>query len=424
MNRAFYSNTISEFLTSSDEEIIGKLSLNSSFSDEQTQKLAWLQEIKILKTVLEVYKGEGSIYLEFSIPRMGQRIDALLIIRSVIFVLEFKVGEKEYHSYAIDQVMDYALDLKNFHETSHEQFIAPILIATNAKDAYTLISITQHSDKLFYPIRSNVELLKVVLEDVLKFCDGDKIDYNIWEKGHYHPTPTIIEAARALYFGHSVDEISRNDASSININKTCDEIFKIIDYSKNKLRKSICFVTGVPGAGKTLVGLNIANKYSDDKNDLYSVFLSGNGPLVKILREALTRDKVKRDKEAGLKTKKGVVFGAVKSKIQNVHNFRDDCLVDLDKPPIEHVALFDEAQRAWTLEQTSNFMKRKKNKPNFNQSEPEFLISCLDRHKDWAVVVCLVGGGQEINTGEAGISEWINSFKLLLKIGMFIFLQD
>ena len=139
------------------------------------------------------------------------------------------------------------------------------------------------------------------------------------------------------------------------------------------------------------------------------MFLSGNGPLVKILREALTRDKVKRDKEAGFKTKKGVVFGAVKSKIQNVHNFRDECLVDLEKPPIEHVALFDEAQRAWTLEQTSSFMKRKKNKPNFNHSEPEFLISCLDRHNDWAVVVCLVGGGQEINTGEAGISEWINS---------------
>ena len=139
------------------------------------------------------------------------------------------------------------------------------------------------------------------------------------------------------------------------------------------------------------------------------MFLSGNGPLVKILREALTRDKVKRDKEIGIKTKKGVVFGAVKSKIQNVHNFRDECLTDLTKPPIEHVALFDEAQRAWTLEQTSNFMKRKKNTPNFNHSEPEFLISCLDRHDDWAVVVCLVGGGQEINTGEAGISEWINS---------------
>jgi hypothetical protein len=415
MNRAFYSNTITSFLDSSSENILGLLASKNEFALEQTQRDAWLEEIRILKEILPPYRNNGSIYLEFSIPRMGQRIDAVVLIGSVIFILEFKVGEKEYHSYAIDQVMDYALDLKNFHETSHNQFIAPILIATKAIHTFTTISPTPHNDKLLYPIKSNTDLLKEVLKNVLLFCDGDQINESNWEKGHYRPTPTIIEAARALYFGHSVDEISRNDASSININKTCEEIFNIIDHSKNKHRKSICFVTGVPGAGKTLVGLNIANKYSDDKNDLYSVFLSGNGPLVKILREALTRDKVKRDRELGIKTKKGVVFSAVKSKIQNVHNFRDDCLVDLDTPPVEHVALFDEAQRAWTLEQTSNFMKRKKNRPNFNHSEPEFLISCLDRHKDWAVIVCLVGGGQEINTGEAGIGAWIDSLQSTFK---------
>lgn len=414
MNRAFYSSTISEFLNSSDEEIIGRLSLNSPFSDQLTQKHSWLEEIKILKAVLEAYRENGSIYLEFSIPRMGQRIDAVVLIGSVIFVLEFKIGEKEFTSYAIDQVMDYALDLKNFHETSHQQFIAPILIATKAKHSYTTVSPTPHNDKLLYPINSNVELLSEVIKDVLKFCDGEVIEKEYWESGHYKPTPTIIEAAKALYFGHSVSEISRSDASAINISRTSEEIYKIIDFSKIERRKSICFVTGVPGAGKTLVGLNIANKYSDEKNELYSVFLSGNGPLVKILKEALVRDKVKRDKELGIRTKKGVVHSAVKSKIQNVHNFRDDCLTDLSAPP-EHVALFDEAQRAWTLEQTSNFMKRKKNKPNFKQSEPEFLISCLDRHKDWAVVVCLVGGGQEINTGEAGISEWINSIQSSFK---------
>jgi hypothetical protein len=411
MNRAFYSDTITCFLDSSIENILGILALRNEFALEQIQRDVWLEEIKILKDILFNYRACGSIYLEFSIPRMGQRIDAVIIIGAVIFILEFKIGEREYHSYAVDQVMDYALDLKNFHESSHEQFIAPILIATKAKHSYTTISPTQHNDKLLFPIKSNLELLRTVIEDVLKFCEGEEIDKIKWEKGHYRPTPTIIEAARALYFGHSVSEISRNDASAINISRTCEEIFKIIDHSKNKLRKSICFVTGVPGAGKTLVGLNIANKYSDDTNDLYSVFLSGNGPLVKILREALTRDKIKRDKEAGIKSKKGVVFGAVKSKIQNVHNFRDDCLIDLNTPPVEHVALFDEAQRAWTLEQTSSFMKRKKNKPDFNYSEPEFLISCLDRHKDWAVIVCLVGGGQEINTGEAGISEWINSLQ-------------
>lgn len=415
MKRAFYSNSISVFLDSSLETIRDELVINNQFALEKTQRDAWSEEIKILKYILQLNRNAGSIYLEFSIPRMGRRIDAVLLIGPVIFVLEFKVGEKEFTSYAIDQVMDYALDLKNFHETSHYQFIAPILVATKAKNMDTVVATTPQNDKLLIPIRSNVEALKDVIKSVLQFCDGNEIDKSHWENGHYHPTPTIIEAARALYFGHTVEEISRNDARSINIRKTCEEIFKIIDYSKCKFRKSICFVTGVPGAGKTLVGLHIANKFSDDTNDLYSVFLSGNGPLVKILREALTRDKVKRDKELGIKTKKGVVFSAVKSKIQNVHNFRDDCLVDLETPPVEHVALFDEAQRAWTLEQTSNFMKRKKDRPNFNHSEPEFLISCLDRHKDWAVVVCLVGGGQEINTGEAGISEWIDSLQTSFK---------
>lgn len=158
-----------------------------------------------------------------------------------------------------------------------------------------------------------------------------------------------------------------------------------------------------------MVGLDIATKHLDKERGTTSVFLSGNGPLVAILREALTRDKVKRQKEKGTRVKKGEVFGEVKLFIQNVHHFRDECLIDLERAPFDHVAIFDEAQRAWNLTQTASFMKRKKNVANFEISEPEFLISCLDRHKDWAVIVCLVGGGQEINTGEAGIGEWIES---------------
>ena len=212
----------------------------------------------------------------------------------------------------------------------------------------------------------------------------------------------------ALYNDHAVADISRSDASAKNLRQTTEAISDVIRLSREKSCKSICFVTGVPGAGKTLVGLNVANKHIHKQDNLYSVFLSGNGPLVAILREALARDKVRREKEKGVRFKKSTALSEVKMFIQNVHHFRDDCLKD-SKPPIEHVALFDEAQRAWNREQTSSFMKRKKSTPDFNQSEPEFLISCLDRHEDWAVIVCLVGGGQEINTGEAGISEWINS---------------
>jgi len=406
MKRDYYSDSIARFRNTSPNEILGQLARSSGFSIEQTQRDAWLEEIRILGEVLSSI--EGSIYFEYAIPRMGKRIDVVLLIGSVIFVLEFKVGEREFTSYALNQAWDYALDLKNFHETSREYFIAPVVIATNAAPATPIIAATSHNDKVISPIRCNVELLTLVIERVLEFADGAVIDPTHWESGRYSPTPTIIEAAMALYNNHSVSDISRSDAAAINLTVTSETILEIIQSARANSFKAICFVTGVPGAGKTLVGLNIATQRRDETDDLYSVFLSGNGPLVAILHEALARDRVRHDKEQGRKIRKNEAMSEVKAFIQNIHHFRDECLIDLE-PPVEHVALFDEAQRAWNLQQTSNFMARKKNTPNFNQSEPEFLISCLDRHRDWAVVVCLVGGGQEINTGEAGISEWMDS---------------
>lgn len=186
---------------------------------------------------------------------------------------------------------------------------------------------------------------------------------------------------------------------------------EVITRSQQEHLKSICFVTGVPGAGKTLVGLNIANQFRDKDNELYSVYLSGNQPLVSVLIEALTRDKYDKERQKGIDVTKGMIRKDVRSFIQIIHHFRDECLRDSFRPPIEHVTLFDEAQRAWDMTMTSNFMARKKNRPGFNVSEPEYLISCMERHNDWAVIVCLVGGGQEINTGEAGIGEWIEALE-------------
>jgi len=409
MKREYYSDTIAVFLDKGPHEILGALVENNSFSLEASQRDAWLEEIRILKTVLAPCRDRGTVYFEYSIPRLGKRIDVVALIDHVIFVLEFKIGEREFPSYALDQVWDYALDLKNFHESSHQRPIAPILIATEAEDVSPCIAATPQNDNLLLPIRSNTTTLADVIRRVLQFVDGPAIAANQWELGRYCPTPTIIEAATALYNGHSVTEISRSDASAINLSQTSDAISQIIHLAKADSQKAICFVTGVPGAGKTLIGLNIATKHIDKNNDLYSVFLSGNGPLVAILREALARDKVRCEKERGRQAKKGEAMSEVKMFIQNVHHFRDECLVDSTRPPIEHVALFDEAQRAWNREQTSSFMRRKKKKADFDQSEPEFLISCLDRHPDWAIIVCLVGGGQEINTGEAGITEWIES---------------
>lgn len=407
MNRAYYSDTISSFLLAKPATIIGTMSLSSEFADDPLQKGAWAEEIRILQDVLTPFSG--SIYFEYSIPRMGKRIDTLLLINHLLFVLEFKIGEGDYPAYAVDQVWDYALDLKYFHETSHDQFIIPILICTGAGNSFTQLIASRKDDKVFEPVKCNIPLLKTVLETALAYVNAPSIEISSWENGRYSPTPSIIEAALALYNGHSVSEISRSDAGAINLSQTSDAISEIINSSKANKRKSICFITGVPGAGKTLVGLNIATKYFDKHQELYSVFLSGNGPLVSILREALARDRVVRSKQLGSKITKGEAKTEVKAFIQNVHNFRDECLIDPESPPIEHVALFDEAQRAWDALMTSKFMSQKKKRSDFNISEPEFLISCLDRHQDWAVIVCLVGGGQEINTGEAGIGEWINS---------------
>ena len=411
MKRAYYSDTIAQFLAKAPDEILGQLTRSASAAGsslESTQTDAWLEEIEILKTALAPRRHSGALYIEYSIPRLGKRIDVLALIGPVLFVLEFKVGQEQFTASASDQVWDYALDLKNFHETSHDTPVAPVVVATRARSAGTAVAYTAHGDNVLLSIRATPAVLGEVFRSVLDFTTGPSIDASAWEHGRYHPTPTIVEAAMALYNGHSVAEISRSDAGAINLTQTSQAVDEIIRSSRDGRAKSICFVTGVPGAGKTLVGLNIATKHVDKESELYSVFFSGNDPLVAILREALARDKVRHERERGLKVKKGAVLSEVKMFIQNVHHFRDECLTD-SGPPVEHVALFDEAQRAWTLDQTRSFMLRRKKRANFNYSEPEFLISCLDRHEDWAVIVCLVGGGQEINTGEAGISEWIDA---------------
>ena len=408
MKRAYYADSIMGFLQTPTENILGKLTENTVFGLETTQRDAWMEQISILKRVLPLF-NTGTVLFEYSIPRMGRRIDVVLIIESVIFVLEFKVGEKDFTAQAVDQTWDYALDLKNFHETSHDQYIAPVLIATKSRIETAFVAATPQNDKLLLPIKCDVDSLSSIIEGVLSFADGKAINGSVWQAGRYCPTPTIIEAAMALYNGHAVQDISRSDASAINLSQTSDAISAIIRKSKEQSQKSICFVTGVPGAGKTLVGLNIATNHIEKSSELYSVFLSGNGPLVAILREALARDKVTRAKEQAVRIKKGEALSEVKAFIQNVHHFRDDCLSDLHRPPIEHVALFDEAQRAWDLKQTTSFMLSKRKNSSFTLSEPEFLISCMDRHPDWAVIVCLVGGGQEIHKGEAGIGEWIES---------------
>ncbi len=410
IDRAYYSSSVSSFLSTSPDAVLGEVARNSGFAIELGQRDAWVKQIKVLREQLMPWDSQGHLFFEFVVPRMGRRIDVLAIIKNTVFVIEFKVGESTFTRSALDQVWDYALDLKNFHEPSHGITIAPLLIATETDRGFSTVATSHHNDGVLLPIQVSPSSLKDCIEKVLWMGDGLAIDPLLWVSGRYKPTPTIVEAASALYGQHSVADLSRSDAGAKNLSVTSNAVSQLIRRVKDQHRKAICFITGVPGAGKTLVGLDVATKHMDASSELHSVYLSGNGPLVKILCEALTRDEVARKKSKGIRLRVGETRKAVEAFIQNVHHFRDAYLID-ERAPVDHVVIFDEAQRAWTLEQTSQFMARKKGRSDFKHSEPDFLISCMDRHSDWAVVVCLVGGGQEINTGEAGISEWIHSIE-------------
>lgn len=410
MHNYYYRNSLAKFLNQSVHEIVGEITLSNEFNSQQTQNKSWEHQIRILQKQLTNLNGE--IFFEFSIPRIGKRVDCILIIDNVVFVVEFKVGESKFLSYDIDQVWDYALDLKNFHKPSHDAILAPILVATESTNPIIEIVQTSHNDNLIIPIKLSKDSLREGIQLTLEYFKNitSPIDPELFSKGSYSPTPTIIEAAVSLYNNHSVDEITRSDAEAKNLTKTTAAIAVTIDYAKSQKKKIICFITGVPGAGKTLVGLKVATEHLDRENGNTSVYLSGNAPLVAILQEALARDRVKNETGKGKKISKKEAKLAVKSFIQIIHHYRD-AYISNQEAPYDHVAIFDEAQRAWNKDQTVKFMRQKKGLSEFDFSEPEFLISCLDRHKDWAVVVCLVGGGQEINTGEAGISEWLKAIE-------------
>ena len=408
MSRAYYSASLEKYLNDSSDSILGELTRQHQFALEDLQRNAWISQIKILKNELTNLPG-SYLAFEYAIPRMGKRVDVIILYLGVVFVLEFKVGGKSYPNSALEQGLDYSVDLKNFHEQSHYRAIVPIIIATEAPSCEPLIK--KYPDCVYFPIRSNennfVSHIKAVANEI---NESNVLVPLEWLESIYKPTPTIIEAAQALYKGHSVKEISRSDSGTINLGATSDTISEIINLSKLEHKKSICFITGVPGAGKTLAGLNIANERHNVDEGEHAVFLSGNGPLVEVLQEALARNEVLEKKGTDKKITKIQALTKTKAFIQNIHHFRDDALQN-EKPPIERVAVFDEAQRAWTLEQTRSFMARKKGIQGFDKSEPEFLISVLDRHQDWAIVICLIGGGQEINTGEAGLPEWFSAIQ-------------
>lgn len=443
-NRCLYSASFGEFMNSKPLTILGALHNNYHGDTPTTTDEAWMGEITIMQQVLMPWKEEhGQIIFEYDIPRLGKRIDVVLLLRGLIFCLEFKVGKQDDLQADIEQVMDYALDLKNFHLYSHNRIIVPILIPTRYKTFTTEFRPSVYHDDIYNPMISGEEHLQELIVKVLEhskaYIDEEPIEN--WLISPYAPTPTIIEAARTLYENHSVEEITRHEADKVSTDTTINYILQVIQQSKEKQSKSICFVTGVPGAGKTLVGLDVAIKqtYKDGEFDKENgaVYLSGNGPLVAVLTEALARDNQYKCSQRGEKKNLTDSRREVSEFIQIIHRYRDNMLAKIKNPvvngeleidpekavklqqtgygEVEHVAIFDEAQRSWTHKRIADYLKRggtygnKLKVPNFPMSEAEFLIWSLDQREDWAVIICLVGGGQEINTGEAGITEWIKA---------------
>lgn len=332
------------------------------------------------------------------------------------------------------QVWDYAIDLKNFQEGSRNRVLLPILVVPNEKDRNCSLELRHFEDNVYEPIQVNTKKLSETFLRVLAVVEHKasmSAEDDAWAKSGYEPTPTIIEAAVALFEENTVEDITKHDGD---IDLTAKSLERIINDCREKKRKAICFITGVPGAGKTLIGLQTA--ISQFEQGEKAVYLSGNFPLVEVLQEALTRDYVRRSKEdykTGKTEEKPCTKAEAKSKvkafIQMIHHYRDLYLegtevrdgkivpiegyftshTDKAYIPAEHIAIFDEAQRAWTKDELKRFMKEKKSIERFPYSEPEYLMSCMDRQTDWGLVVCLIGGGQEINKGEAGISEWIES---------------
>ena len=441
-NRCLYRSDFKSFIESDPYSILGRI--HDAFHGQAltTTDEAWNSEINLLQSVLVPWKDEDAeIIFEYNIPRLGKRIDAVLLLRGIIFCLEFKVGQKDALQSDVEQVMDYALDLKNFHRYSHDRIIVPILIPTKHRSSSSSFIPSVYDDSIFNPLITGANGLQNLINGVLRHARANTPGtIKDWIISPYTPTPTIIEAARSLYENHSVEDITRHEADKVTTDATIAYILDIINRSKKNGEKSICFVTGVPGAGKTLVGLDVAVKQSYQEDGTFNVddgavYLSGNGPLVAVLTEALARDDYKKSKNKGEDKKLSDSRREVSKFIQIIHRYRDNMLAKIKNPvvdgkleidphkavklqqsgygEVEHVAIFDEAQRAWTHKRIADYLKRggtygnKLKVANFPMSEAAFLIWSLDQREDWATIVCLIGGGQEINTGEAGISEWI-----------------
>ncbi len=400
---AYYRASFDEFLAADRDSIFA--ALNRSAAEEnlgpqfQDQVQVWDEQLPILKHTIERLVRDipdawrWSVLLEFPIPRMLARIDCVFLGAGVIFVIEFK-----RHSVATAadrrQVEEYCLDLGDFHEASADAEIKPILL-TGQTGARGTPRLPFGAPGLTCILAD--QLAEAVTGLHSQFGHGEIIDGEAWDNAPYRPVPTIIEAAEMMFSGHGVREIGHAHASAENLTTTAEHLVQTVLRARVEGRHIMCFVTGVPGAGKTLTGLHVVHDPRlgrlGARRREGATYLSGNGPLVEVLREALARDEAAREGIRKLDARRHAARA-----IQNVHEFIWDNY-GRDDAPWEHAIIFDEAQRAWDARQVN----RKRKVP---LSEPQLIARIMARHRDWAVVVGLVGGGQEIHDGEGGLQEW------------------
>jgi len=454
-----YSSSINDFFSSDENAIIGVLTQNNAFDSRRTTVASWREEINTIKIALKNYKdADGFVAFEYTIPRVGGRIDCVIGIKGILFVLEFKTGETPDANVDKEQLSQYVTDLKNFHFESYDIPIAPLWVVPAAEIPVARLIRPTTNENVFGIMTVCDTTISNVIKKVLASGFANKIDIDAdnWLHSPYCPTSNIIEAARKLYSSHKVEDINRSDARGKDLVRTANTLIKLINQAKARNEKYLCLVTGVPGAGKTLVGLTVATLHQDEEKSNRSVYLSGNRPLVMVLQEALARDARDRrklalekelaaieDKNERKEYKKShkVSMTDIRSQIKQfilpvpawrkaylqgiMVSGEGDKISFIKDPnyeykgkgdfyvPYDHVSIYDEAQRAWEDKENASYVRKKeKHLANFpDWSEPRFLISCMDRHTDWAVYVCLIGNGQDINHGEAGTVEWIRSIK-------------
>lgn len=406
---AWYSAALTEFLATDPETIVGILSTAASdrrLAPAPESTAAWRGTVNGLRRAALAWlksaadSTDWKILLEYELPRRSRRIDVIILARDIITLIEFKVGATNFGRDARWQTEQYCLDIRDFHAKSLGRRIVPFLVATSAKSSLPAVGQNGSSDIAalncvnFEGLASRLPTLvsKYSLPGVLG------IDGSDWEHSAYRPTPWIVEAAQDIYRHNDVREIQL--AGSHNLDKTVDAVLELIETCRSSNRHGIAFITGAPGSGKTLAGLQVVHspRIAQRQSEATGIFLSGNRPLVEVIRGALAVGREQRARNGSTPRERARTSETF---IQHAYLFRDFHAKDPSNIPPEHVILFDEAQRAWNADQVI-----RKTRGVLVKSEPALFLEIMARVPRWSVIIAVVGSGQEINTGEAGLGEW------------------